>query len=413
MLEALPIELIQQIFFYAFEVNMPRASPYLAQSLSNPSIYKALVLFAYFDADEELPVEHHHFLPAEYRRVDWEDKERLQRGILHCKWFGLDLIRSCMPFLSRLQMVQAWHREHRDEMLYELDTQTDSSLQHPVPPKSERLNPLPPLDDVNAMDRHFFATASSSLSYFGGDEVRVAVGAHGYLTRIYRWTTVRERNKQRKVAWMLETPPISILATRVIPDYLLRGNPWTDQTLELLMLLRQGLRFATSSATAISASSLFDGMMSALLSGNIKALLVLLELHWTMMKFEDSETRPNIMLKKPVLVGPFSYPLPINLFHAACALSDPLQSTDMLTLLVREGIDSISRDDDVITAWCLHNPQVPLARFLKQHMESVQDYGLSVGGSRLFDCGRLCRPRTPDFPFPETTFADDIGYLVV
>ena len=57
-LEALPVELIQQIFFHALEVNMPRASSHIASVLSDPSIYSALILFAYFDSDDESPVEH-------------------------------------------------------------------------------------------------------------------------------------------------------------------------------------------------------------------------------------------------------------------------------------------------------------------------------------------------------------------
>lgn len=408
MLESLPVELIQHIFFYSFDVNMPRASFHLARALSKPSIYNALVLFAYFDADEELPVEEHHFRPAEYRHISLEDKLKLQQEIPRCKWFSLDWVRTCMPTLSRLQMYQAWHREHDEEMRLKVDTLQGKSVPQAIAVAHQLIASLPPINDVDAMEKHFLAKLNYE-SQFDSREVDEAVGADGYLTRIMQWSSmVIEKDKLHKTF----ERGVSILAARVIPDDLLRGNPWTAESLTLLMLLRQGMRFLFSRTIVISAPMLFEGMTSAILSGNTKALLVLLEIHYETMRLADPEIVTERSQQRPDLIGPFSYPLPLALFHTACSLPLP-QSVDVLALLVREGIDSIPGDDNVITSWCLHNPQMLLSRFLRQHMESVQTYGLQAG-EKLFTCGRLTwRVSGRQYPFPDTTFRDEIGYIRV
>lgn len=48
-IESLPVELIQKIFLLSLNVNLPRASPYLAAALSNEGVYKVLILLAFWD----------------------------------------------------------------------------------------------------------------------------------------------------------------------------------------------------------------------------------------------------------------------------------------------------------------------------------------------------------------------------
>ncbi|KAJ5674645.1 uncharacterized protein N7477_004579 [Penicillium maclennaniae] len=42
-LESLPVEILQLIFLYSLEINLPRASPYLSRALSNPLLYTWLI----------------------------------------------------------------------------------------------------------------------------------------------------------------------------------------------------------------------------------------------------------------------------------------------------------------------------------------------------------------------------------
>ncbi|KAL2434173.1 hypothetical protein ABEF95_014909 [Exophiala dermatitidis] len=362
-LETLPVELIQHIFFLSFEVNMARASPQLARVLSKPSIYKALVLFAYFDEPaDEIPVETHHFLPAEYRQISLDEKMRLQRGILGCKWFTLDLLKSCMPILSRLQMVEEWHLEHRSEALLGMSSEGHglvAGLPQVPGEQAEFLQSvatLPSLDDQAGMERHFFATlepaavAVASPSSINNSELQLEhhnnyhqhpdalvqsqtrstrvigpTGDRNTLPRIMRW--IRSSGTDGRLH---KTPEqgISILAARVFPDHMLRGSPWTESKLRLVQLLRQGMRFlARDHVLDISATALFEGMASAIREGNETALLVLLELHYATMRLHPSHDPDWFRGTPPVpipngpqgryLVGPLAHPLPVELFHLA------------------------------------------------------------------------------------------------
>ena len=49
ILESLPVELIEKIFLYSLNVNLPRASVALTSALSSERIYRALILLAFWD----------------------------------------------------------------------------------------------------------------------------------------------------------------------------------------------------------------------------------------------------------------------------------------------------------------------------------------------------------------------------
>jgi hypothetical protein len=289
---------------------------------------------------------------------------------------------------------------------------------------------------------------------------------------------------------------VSILAARVIPDHVLVA-PWTDTRLTLLQLLRQGLRFLRSDhVLIISAKALFEGMASAIRQRNEKALLVLLELHFAVMKLhpgQDQEyfDRSTLPPSGRHLVGPFAHPLPLELFHLACGQPQTNRRTDtntntqtdddeeyittrlqedlqnhqqdsdrgrgstarILSLLIREGLDSIPADDPVLTRWAIHATQsrcrhnrtqssssmssphdddeAALARWVLSHMAGTNDYGFGLAGpahrtergrgetGTLFVNGMLSwRRRDAVYPclsnpslFPELTFTDEVGYV--
>lgn len=435
-LEALPVELIQQIFFYSLEVNMPRASSHIAGFLSNSSIYSALILFAYFQEDGESPVEEQLFLPAQYRRISVEDKVWLQQSILSCRWCNLDFFKSCMPTLSRLQMVQAWHRETKDETKLDLP-HGSQSLRNPG--IEEQYNqalqmvaarPLS-VANIEELARHYFAMAPSSADGDVGlsmdahffhtplqqqtktDGSRVGPSGHGnYLPRIITWNSYMGPEKQFYKSY---AGSISILATRILPDSLLEGKPsWTRSKLELLMLLRQGARFLRPLHSErwlppkCSANALYEGMTSAIKSHDSNALLVLLEIHSACM--EEADPAADSLEVPQRLTVRYTSPVPLRLFHLACAQPYPVSSS-LLSLLIREGIDSIPLDDMILTAWAVRNNRDKIASFLLRHMEGAYNYG-ARDEPRLFSNGRQFEtPGLPDTYFPQMSFTTQIGYL--
>ncbi|KAJ5484890.1 hypothetical protein N7539_004878 [Penicillium diatomitis] len=98
-LEALPVEIIQAIFLHSLEINLPRASPYIARALSKPILYTWLIRLAFSSANASsqqgfftpdfLPP------PLDFWNVTWQCRQRLQTQILECRWCTWPLMRRC------------------------------------------------------------------------------------------------------------------------------------------------------------------------------------------------------------------------------------------------------------------------------------------------------------------------------
>lgn len=58
-LETLPVELLEKIFLYSLNVNLPRVLPNLATSLSSERVYRLLILLAFWDNDYDRVKEYH------------------------------------------------------------------------------------------------------------------------------------------------------------------------------------------------------------------------------------------------------------------------------------------------------------------------------------------------------------------
>ncbi|KAE8151254.1 hypothetical protein BDV25DRAFT_171630 [Aspergillus avenaceus] len=113
-LEALPAEIIQEIFLHCLEFNLPRASLHISRVLSNPLIYTWLIRLAFSSANESsrsafftsdfLP------WPLEYFVLSVEQRRDLQNDILTCRWCTLPLMRKC----QREYVEHVIHRKCRD-----------------------------------------------------------------------------------------------------------------------------------------------------------------------------------------------------------------------------------------------------------------------------------------------------------
>ncbi|KIW62407.1 hypothetical protein PV04_10585 [Phialophora macrospora] len=410
-LESLPVEVFEQIFFHCLELNLPRASPYLAGALSRPAIYSALILFAYYESKSVLSqVEPEHFLPAAYRRITRDERVRLQDGILRCRWFTLELFESSLPALCRLTMFECWHRERRilETMFEQRLRQTEATIRLPEPACL-----LPALDDKLGMEGYYKARNSScsmesqhvgphgtsighetQAALSTGDSLEPFVGPvskDGYLPFIVTATSRHEdgvptSNEGR-----------SILAVRAIPVQILRGAPWTDTKIKLLQYFRQGLRYESFERTLfISPEALFDGMASAIAEENENALLVLLELYATVVK--NPAPIHKVELHEEAINPPVNI-LPLRLFHLVCELE---ASTRIMSLLLRSGVESIPYDDKVLTRWAMHikaeslsDEEITMARWLLGYMEDIK----SANASHVY-------------PDPAgLTFTNEIGYI--
>lgn len=399
-LERLPVELIQQVFLHSLELNMPRASTILASSLSKESIYSSLILFAFFDDDGSQPVDKKFFAPARYRELGLAEKLHLQTSILNSRWCTLDRLRQNLSALSRLAMLQAWHEE-RDR---ELQSEDPGPKRPPITPSPalQAIASLPAPGDVGAIEQHFFARFSGSPD----DSCTEINEGSTYLPRLRTWTSSKGNDGQ---TYKTIDGARGVLNARYIPGRILCGSPWTAEKLDFLKFIRQGWRFLQRDfVLKISTAALFDGMASAIAEGNTEALAVLLELHFAAFRDETSHTSLTASGRSRYALS-FSHAVPLELFHLATRQRN---SAQLIGLLLREGIDSI-RDDAVLTKWALtarSDNENNVAEWLLKHMEGTDDYGLN--GSSLFVNGNMTwRRAAGDYPFPEISFTDELGYL--
>ena len=421
-LETLPVELIEHIFFDALEVDLANASRTLNQALSNESIYHALILFAYFDDDGRHPVETKLFQPAQFRRVSLEDRLQLQVGILKCRWCTLGRIKACMPALSRLVMVQAWYEEQKFErktFRHLLQGRDRASKDLIRVPNDELLAiaSLPELDDDFEMQQHFSVSMSSPYySQPQEDQLVGPVSANGFLPFIQCWDyfPLVEDNPDGLVHKIVGHARTA-LGAMVIPDKLLEGSPWTRGKLEFLQLLRQGLRYKKHSEfIIIRASAMIKGMKSAITEGNVMILRVLIELHERIASLyqdgPDLDRNYERLLTTNTDSNPSLDALPAHLFHLAARQKSG--SSALLSLLLRVSWRSVHPDDPVLTGWALRAEAKgdPLGRWLKRYMEGT--YGDDFRQRPVFINGAVSwRLREEDYPFPETSFTAEIGYI--
>ncbi|RMZ86837.1 hypothetical protein DV736_g5935, partial [Chaetothyriales sp. CBS 134916] len=425
-LEKLPVELIQHIFFFCLEANLTNASLILSKALSNESIYRAVILFAYFDYLPSLPVETALFRPATFRYLDYRERCLLQARILKSRWCTIDRIKAAMPALSRLAMAQRWHDEHlwgvREHARH--PAVPFGQLMVESSPEVAHIADLPDITDTEAMKKHFLATADAELDrYSDPDQQRYyqrlaaeACGDENYLPFIHYWSCNRTDQDYDIFKQLDGTETIlrkslcgadTIVGVRCIPSWLLQGpwsGPGSQERIDFLKLLRQGLRYVrTGNILDISADALFEGIKSAILDCSpscpmsVNPLVILLELWWLVFGPTGGPIGEKILAARQ---------LPLELFHLAAH-----QRTDdsiAMELLIRASLDSIPRDDSVLTVWALRMKAKdnPLGNWLLTYMTHMDSWEGTV-----FYNGRWVWTSLGSDVFPDTTFTKHVGYL--
>jgi hypothetical protein len=131
-LESLPTELIEKIFLEALEVNLVRASFFIARQMSREAVYEIFLLFllhAYWNdpqdcvrdpylhwnsAYQDIQLPKHDYAGRDivaqifsanrYQPLRIMEQERLQREVSSCRWFTLARFRQILPSLTTLTL---------------------------------------------------------------------------------------------------------------------------------------------------------------------------------------------------------------------------------------------------------------------------------------------------------------------
>jgi hypothetical protein len=448
-LESLPTEVFEQIFFHCLEPNLPRASLHLARAISRPAIFSALVLLAYCETDlllehlgrEQSRLDPHKSSPKDERLVLLErilesqgstlDRLSLQQHISLCRWFTVGQLESCIPVLSRIHMVHRWYEEKKllEDRIAQKKKQNstrptlnnpDSSTRVLGRNLSMKLQALPDLDDLAGMEAHFHAKLEHMPSqdrrgYNFQPAAHEKVGPtdrDGYLPFISTLSLLAAPDFN---FFQLERSERSVLSVCVLPDGLLRGAPWTDSKVTLLQWLRQALRYQDWPRNLVmSREALYAGMFSAINEGHEKALLVLLELHDGLAKYESPVADGCL-----VFLPEKAHPLPLRLFHLACETisSNPSESQKrMLAMLIRSGMESVPSEDVTLTRWALQvraqaSSSEEEAWAAEQLLWGMQYLSTAMHPHEILNFGDAAASLVKRPVSTMVSFTDEIGYI--
>lgn len=224
-LEVLPIEILQLIFLYSLEINLPRASPHLSRALSNPLLYTWLIRLAFsstnpgsregFFTPDFLPP------PLDFWALSWQQRQHLQTTILACRWCTLPLLRRC----QREYVDHAIRHKCADLVFREEDQARLANLD----PYFSNLSQCDRAIDGRRGKGDLVLPASHPSSTSRVDR-KVAIWFH------FGAVQIREQNDIYFETDLFRLPCSVVIGPGRIPDKVLRA-PWSESQFEFLQLL--------------------------------------------------------------------------------------------------------------------------------------------------------------------------------
>ncbi|KAJ5611865.1 hypothetical protein N7528_008970 [Penicillium herquei] len=250
-LESLPLEILESIFLYSLEINLPRASPHLGRALSNPLLYTWLIRLVFSSTN---PGSRHGFFtpdflppPLDFWSLGYEQRQHLQTAILTCRWCTVSLLRRCQreyvehairrkcanlvfsaedqdtlhnldPFFDQLEnwdCARFGHRGKGDLVLHAKLSENLAQSGNSDPDENQSLESNPenkPKSKSKSVDRKL-----AIWFHFGAVQIRKQNEVY-YETDLFRLPCPAANSPGR------------------IPDKLL-GAPWSDSQFEFLQLL--------------------------------------------------------------------------------------------------------------------------------------------------------------------------------
>lgn len=332
-LESLPVELIQTIFLYSLEMNLPRSSRILALSLCSDRIYRALILLAFFPIhlySIEPPagsVVEQMFNPIDIASVMVTDPKAFQLSVFQCKWCNLSRVRAVIPDLYRIRLRVHWWGSGL-AMTNTEEKRLDSYLDHL---------------DGQKRPSFFKFTDCTGAAY------TVFIQSMLYMEPNFPLLPDVDPRK----------PPLEVL---VVPDKLLDPpQGFTEETVNFLELLRYQLCYShiytnQTAKVAYPRHTLLQGVHKALASKDARAVTSLLKLDEAIIRSRLSDRdamgrRVEFTIDENCIWRNGYYQIPEELFRTAVrdAGDDPL----FIQLLLQTNAESLPFDDSEITKWAV------------------------------------------------------------
>jgi len=345
MLEALPRELIQQIFLYSLNLNLPRASPALAAALSREHLYNLFIILAFWDdpPSDDPPNSHPRseaidgiLAPLEYKPLTLQQRTKLQEDVFRCRFCTLDRVREQIPNMIILTIHRRWIN---GGMVMERDQQ--EALERFMNRKDDTVRTFkakgPPFKGLPEMIGNPLMRQLASIP-----------GPHDYELCItpMALTEIRSKTMSTVVTW-------PALELRLFPPHLLRGrNGFSPADVEFLEMLRitscntsppRGTGLNPSTTTTLDRTALHEGVTMAIRTLNFAALETLLKIDEFVVRCHRSNGR-----------HPAFYTIPSDHFLTVTRLDcDPLQNVRLFRTLFRASAESLPINSREIMQWTL------------------------------------------------------------
>ncbi|KAL3456071.1 hypothetical protein BJX64DRAFT_52148 [Aspergillus heterothallicus] len=361
-LEALPVELIEKIFLYSLNVNLPRSSRFLAGAVSSERIYRALTLLAFWDDSTSEDTEpdtkpvpaarkmaareiSRILRPFDYSPLTLDERRSFQASVLRCRWCTLQRLVAHLPDLMRLTIWRQWFAKP-------VDMTSD---------QQEGLN-------------SFLAQKGDSCTFQGTDKDN-----ESYTLSIIPLVkvTITRQESQSEMSF-------PVLGIHSIPDKYLSGTDegFSDAHTRHLELIRTAggltgsLNGSSPRNVSLSREAIQEGIHTALIEHNAEVLRTLLKIDEYTFRCEESDVS-------------LPYTLPAEHFRTAVrvARNDP----GLFQLLLRASAESVPLDDSEITQWAmeLDGPfGIWLLDFMLQLPQRVKDVNADPEGQAMFFMGR-------------------------
>lgn len=352
-LEALPVEVIEKIFLYSLNPNLPRASPVLAVALSREHIYKLLIILALWND----PMATGPLSPAmaalltpleEYVPLSWDARAKLQESIFRCQWCTVNRVLDQIPQIVNLTLHRIW---------INTDLEMDSEQQAALDRFMKR-------DDMTNIS--FTAKSGTTDRLADGikpehprqnhDPTRHALSPYPHEYELIIEPNVLIYIKSTKGFDLTLRPAIEL---QEFPSHFLRGSNagFSAEDVAFLELLRlcsnhrqwderDYPRHLTS--TKVDRMALHQGVRNAIRSQNLDALTSLLKIDQFVYDYQVREESEKDIL-------PYTIPSDHFVTVTRVGRSNPRLNLAFFETLVRASAESIPTNSLEVTQWTVDN----------------------------------------------------------
>ncbi|KAJ5484892.1 hypothetical protein N7539_004880 [Penicillium diatomitis] len=339
LLEALPVEVIEKIFLYSLNLNLPRASSVLAAALSRDRVYSLLTILAFWDDSSTHPRSEamdRILAPLDYTPLTLNERGQLQQAVFRCRWCTMERIRDQVPTIMILTIHRQWLN-----MGVEMDEETQRNLDRFVNRHD---------DTVTSFRGRKHPLEAPALT----SHPEMFSGPHNYRLVVHPMTMIEIRSETLQTAkyW----PALSILR---FPNHILRGRltGFTADDVMFLEMLRmcsynfvpRAWQDVPATITTLNRTVLHQGVRKAILTQNYNALVSLLKLDEFV--FRCHESRRDKLVQ---------YTIPPDHFVAATRVGrdNPQLNVAFFEALVRASAESVPADSSEILRWIMENTRL-------------------------------------------------------